>query len=43
MEASSVWKTEARKRNMDNEEKCSAKRRMNRLKNLKTWKMIKES
>ena len=29
MEALLVWKIDARKRNMDNEDKCTAKRRMN--------------
>ena len=29
MEALLVWKTDARKQNMDNKDECTAKRRMN--------------
>ena len=36
-----VWKTAATKRNIDNEDKCTAKRRMNWWKNLKTHKIIR--
>jgi hypothetical protein len=43
LEALLVWKTEARKRNMDNEDKCTAKRRMNWRKNLRTQQMIRDS
>lgn len=38
-----VWKTEARKRNKDTEDKCTAKSTMNWWKNLKPQHMIKES
>lgn len=34
-----VWKTEAMKRNMDNEDKCTAKSRTNWRKNLKQQQM----
>ena len=43
MEALLVWKTDARKQNMDNEDECTAKRRMNWRKNLSTQKTIKDS
>lgn len=39
--ASTVWKTEARKRNMDVDDKCKAKSRINWKKNLKTHQNIK--
>lgn len=42
-EALFVRKTEARKQNMDSEEKCTAKSRMNWRKNLNPQQMIKES
>ncbi len=43
MEEVLIWKTEARKRNIDNEDKYTAKRRMNWQKNLRTQQMIRES
>ncbi len=43
MEEVLVWKTEARKRNIDNEDKCTTKRRMNWQKNIRTQQMIRAS